>query len=754
MQNENLTAALRLASLGVTIFPCGHDKKPRPGIFWRKAATTNTTTIEGWWKRWPDSVPAFEPGAQRLPMLTIDCDRHGGPDGVAAFDALCLENEDDARDWPTVETPSGGRHIFFANPNGLTNRRGALPVGIDVRGAGGYVVAEGATLPDGRCYAAPSGMSGLCAAMECGALPFLPAWLSAMLMAEKNVTNDAQPTVAPSRNQSLQVRQNIDARGRAVADKALMENIADLAATRANRNDAVNGTAYRMGRMIAAGWIDRATVESHLEQACAGNGLWKDDGPRQCRATIKSGIDKGISAGAPPLADRDAAPNIAINLTTPEMLPAEAAVIEDDHHDEEPNHAQPIDDELTRIPGVLGDVVDWITATSRRPNRRIALGAALTICGTLIGRRMASPTGAGTHLYVIVTYPTGAGKQHNLDAIDRLFTACGLSRHLGPSQFMSMSALVKHAERSPLSICAQDEFGAVLAKISHPKASGHEQAISQVLRSLWGANFSTIRTPAYATTDSREVKCPSLSLFGPTTASDLYEALKGRDVVNGFLNRFLVIDGGDRVAEIDPVMALRDVPAILIDKLQFLYRMGEKPGNMTGLCKNTAPDPSPINIPWGSQDAHDAYRAFARECEHRMDSDPDAEPFFARVAEIALRCATIRACGRSSVPLLGLDDMQWGTALAWQSAERLKADADRYMTDPLGAAEFERAVMRKVSQSPRGEITLRKLHMDMRRHFRNANDLKQALDGLTRSGIIRMESYAVSGGIRWVVKRA
>jgi hypothetical protein len=32
----------------------------------------------------------------------------------------------------------------------------------------------------------------------------------------------------------------------------------------------------------------------------------------------------------------------------------------------------------TTVPGVVGDIVDWIAATTRRPNRVLALGAAVT----------------------------------------------------------------------------------------------------------------------------------------------------------------------------------------------------------------------------------------------------------------------------------------------------------------------------------------------------------------------------------------
>src|SRR5262245_25214006 len=64
--------------------------------------------------------------------------------------------------------------------------------------------------------------------------------------------------------------------------------------------------------------------------------------------------------------------------------------------------------ELTRfttVPGVVGEIIDWIVATSRRPNRVLALGAAITVVGTLIGRRAAGPTRSATHLYAVGIAP-------------------------------------------------------------------------------------------------------------------------------------------------------------------------------------------------------------------------------------------------------------------------------------------------------------------------------------------------------------
>src|SRR5262249_1193218 len=88
---------------------------------------------------------------------------------------------------------------------------------------------------------------------------------------------------------------------------------------------------------------------------------------------------------------------------------------------------------LTHLPGAVGDIVDWITGTARRPNRVLALGAALTIVGTLIGRRVAGPTYSATHLYIVTVAPATAGKDHPRRCILPLFEAAkaGCHVHLG-----------------------------------------------------------------------------------------------------------------------------------------------------------------------------------------------------------------------------------------------------------------------------------------------------------------------------------
>ena len=203
----------------------------------------------------------------------------------------------------------------------------------------------------------------------------------------------------------------------------------------------------------------------------------------------------------------------------------------------------PIDElaRFTTVPGVVGEIVDWIVATSRRPNRVLALGAAVTVVGTLIGRRAAGPTRSATHLYAVGIAPTGSGKQHLLDSVIRLMEAAKASNHIGPSKFFSLSAVLDLLSSKPLVLCPQDEIGVFLRAVTSRKATSHEAAVSQILRALWGISFASMPTPAWAQREMEIISCPALSIFGVSTLEEFHAALQGESVANGFLNRFLAL---------------------------------------------------------------------------------------------------------------------------------------------------------------------------------------------------------------------
>src|SRR5262249_34441687 len=130
-----------------------------------------------------------------------------------------------------------------------------------------------------------------------------------------------------------------------------------------------------------------------------------------------------------------------------------------------PSDASPLE-RLTYVPGVVGEIVDWIVSTAPRPNRMMALVVALGIVGTLIGRKVRGPTGTATHTYDAIIGITGMGKDHPLKCGQAIMKEVAPDL-LGPGEFASGPGFIKRLRRNPLMICFIDEFGDELDKIKN-----------------------------------------------------------------------------------------------------------------------------------------------------------------------------------------------------------------------------------------------------------------------------------------------
>ncbi|HEV2136984.1 MAG TPA: AAA family ATPase [Terracidiphilus sp.] len=281
--SANQTAALALASLGLHVFPCKPDKTPKIEA-WEQNATSNTLSIEARWQGNPHLLPAIPVGAHSL--VVIDCDRKpNAPDGVAAFQALCAAHSIDLCCAFVVESPSKGLHFYWRTDTPYGNSRGSLPAGIDVRGIGGYVIAPGATLPDGRSYRIVQG--------SWGSVPVLPGALAAFL----------RPKVDVGITQAHNAPQDATERECAYAAQALADEVSKLAALRPGdgRNAALNSAAHSLGTMAGAGWIDPAVIGQALMQAASMNGHIAKHGQQQTIKTIQSGLDSGMRKPREPL---------------------------------------------------------------------------------------------------------------------------------------------------------------------------------------------------------------------------------------------------------------------------------------------------------------------------------------------------------------------------------------------------------------------------------------------------------------------
>jgi Mrp family chromosome partitioning ATPase len=196
---ENRAAALRLATVGILVFPAklfvyASSWRKKPAIKdWQDSATTDETQINIWWDKYPSAVPGIPLG--RCGLVVLDADRHeGGPDGVTAY--LRLKAALKIPRHPITHTAGGGTHHIFRQPSGheLGNSTGALPPGIDVRGCGGFIIGPGSMRADGAGYV--EGPVSLTKAYCNGGIPEIPAALVNLI----NDTADADANEAPSKD--------------------------------------------------------------------------------------------------------------------------------------------------------------------------------------------------------------------------------------------------------------------------------------------------------------------------------------------------------------------------------------------------------------------------------------------------------------------------------------------------------------------------------------------------------------------------
>lgn len=397
-----------------------------------------------------------------------------------------------------------------------------------------------------------------------------------------------------------------------------------------------------------------------------------------------------------------------------------------------------VPDDLTRVPGLVGAITDWIADSARKPQRAGALLAALELVGTAAGRKYAGPTMTGTHLYGLFLAPSGAAKDHPLKCIGRVLHACTMGAHYGPSGFMSMSALINRITRQPLTLTCIDEFGSFLGRINGRKASTHEKAITGVLRTAWGSSFDTMAPPEWAGRVGEPIHSPALSIYGVSTHEEFFQNLEGGDVFNGFLNRFLILSTHTRVQEREPVADKMIVPQAVIDTMLEIYTSGNPLTRATS--HSSMADAPMIVVPWADQWAHKRYQALAEKIE-RMESDA---VFYTRTAEMAQRLAVIRAIGIDPIsPRVTLDDMDWGADVAMWSAGRMVADARDFMVETQHQGETQRVVRccKRSTWTPYRDVA-RALNNRMR-----AKDLRDILDGLVDAGTLEMrEDRPETGG--------
>ena len=294
-QSHNLALALRAAAAGIPVFPCSdYDKAPRKGHSF-KTASRDAALIEAWWAEHPGSVAGYLPGS--VGLLALDGDRHVDATGKIANDGVAnvcrLFEAHGASDLlehvPAVLTPNKGVHFLLQRPPGgppISNRRGKLPKGIDVRCDGGYLILEGSIISDGRQYTAAN--KGLLWALENRAFPPAPAFVLAAI-------------AAPEVNSPP-----VDLTGDVTADhaaffQAKVKSVSELfgRTPHGERNNMLTRYTAMLAQLAGMGWGPASAIEEAMLAECL---KWPETKSHNATGTINRQIKWGMANPGGPLA--------------------------------------------------------------------------------------------------------------------------------------------------------------------------------------------------------------------------------------------------------------------------------------------------------------------------------------------------------------------------------------------------------------------------------------------------------------------
>ena len=677
-----LQAALSYARRGWYVFPCQPHSKVPATAHGFKDATRDEVQISEWWAEDPGYNVAIATG-EVSGIFVLDVDEKPGrsiEEALAVFPKL-------PDVLPTVRTGGGGLQYFFQYPAGsnLSISGGRLGVGIDTRGNGGYVVAP-PSIHD------KTGMGYHW--IDCDdatPLPETPTWIIEKLHRQESAAKQFSAVkITGGRHEALKayaaMMRNIGAETQEIlAALKLFRHRLDTSDGRVIDDDECRRMAYWMG--------ERGMADANVQSAVEGSEIFA-----AFRKTAGSAVQEAFGESV---------------ITDPGHFPAD----------------------LLTAPGIVSQWVDFILRTSYRKQPELALAAALTASGALIGRRLETEQRGRANMYCLGLCETGGGKERARQGVREVLVAAGADDILGPEDFASETGLVSSLVVSPVQLFQIDEIGKLLASISNPRSGTHLVGIVSALLKLYSSAGTVYKGKAYADAAKNPViDQPHACVYGTAVPDQTWEALGASAVDDGLLARLWVF------------VAAKNKP----DK-QKPERMSAPPDLVAAIraWSQTAPaglasiSPTPAVVPRTkeAEKIFDELEATADTLEARLGDNP-LRRLWTRTAQKADQLALVYAWSvNPQTPVIDQAAAAWSCKLAEYLTNVMIWHANRHLAGSATEVDLK-AVLRYIEATKHGRTRSEIVRRFQRLGVRLMSDI---MTMLVDSGQIEAQTTTAEG---------
>jgi hypothetical protein len=338
---------------------------------------------------------------------------------------------------------------------------------------------------------------------------------------------------------------------------------------------------------------------------------------------------------------------------------------------------------LLKVPGFVGQVVQYSLATAHSPQPVLALWGALCLQATLCGRKICDPFGGRTNLYVMAMAGSGKGKNQPRVVNRRILAGAGLLELEGPEDLASDSGLLAAVAHQPALLMQLDEVGRLLKSCaSAGSQSSHLYNIATLLLRLYSSAGEVYKGKAYGDRSKNvEIDQPCLTIYGSTVPESFWGSMSSESIGDGFLARMIPVIGDEN----PPEQTARQIP---VPESLLVHARGWGAYRRGGNLESVHPGPEVVEYTAGAEQILAEYR---RNWRQRADSSGPWQPVWARAAEKACRLALVYVASKGTSSLrIDSEAIQWACEVSDYTTSLFESVGDEHIAD----SEFERKCQR------------------------------------------------------------